>query len=106
MVCGWYPLGSASAISLPRLEELVRQPGHLAPGPFQVQGPRQHALEDRLTTVGEVPDHCDVALDTSDDRLADRGSVTGISVSVQQQVEPPVPVGWVTESGLPGDLRR
>ncbi len=58
-----------------RLPELVPQLGHLVPGPFQIRGPRQHALEGRLTAVGELPDHRDVALDTSDDRA--RGSRLG-----------------------------
>src|SRR5260370_14757485 len=88
------------------LPELVRQFGHLVAGPFQVRSPRQPALAGRLTPVGELPDHRDVALDTPDDRVADRGSVAGVSVRVQEQMEPPVPAGCVTESGLPGDLRR
>jgi hypothetical protein len=61
-------------------------------GSFQVRGPWQHVLEDRLTAVGELTDHRDVALGTPDDRVADRGPVAGVSVPVQEQVEPPVPV--------------
>src|SRR6266516_2779877 len=99
----WAGPGQSAARLLP---ELVRQLGYLAAGSFQVRGPRQHALEDRLTAVGELPDHRDVALDTPDDRVADRGSAAGVSVRVQEQMEPPVPVGCVTESGWPGDLRR
>src|SRR4051794_29462660 len=81
------------------LPERVRQLGHLVAGPLQVRGPRQHALEDRLAAVGELPDHRDVALGPPDDRVADRGPVTGVSVRVQEQVEPLVPAGRVTESG-------
>src|SRR6266496_424177 len=88
------------------LPELVRQLGYLVAGPFQVRGPRQHALKGRLTAVGELADHRGVAPGTPDDRVADRGSVAGVSVRVQEQMEPPVPVGCVTETGSPGDLRR
>jgi hypothetical protein len=63
-------------------------------------------LKGRLTAVGELPDHRDVALGTPDDRVADRGSVAGVSVRVQEQMESSVPTGRVTESGLPGDFRR
>ena len=55
--------GPSRSAARPR-PELVRQFGHLVAGPFQVRGPRQHALEDRLTAVGELPDHRDVAFDT------------------------------------------
>src|SRR5215472_1448354 len=62
--------------------ELVRLLGHLAAGLFQVRGPRQHALEGRLTAAGQLADHRDVALDTPDDRVAYRGPVAGVSVRV------------------------
>ena len=102
------PLATARFASRQRagLPELVRQFGHLVPGPFQIRGPRQHALEGRLTAAGELPDHRDVALDTSDDRVADRGWVAGVPVPVQEQTAPSAPVGCVTESGWLGDLRR
>src|SRR5262245_14510918 len=74
------------------LPELVREYDHVLPGPFQVRGPRQHALEGRLTALGEAPDHRDVALDPAKDRVADRGPVTAISVSVHEQMEPPMHV--------------
>src|SRR5690348_8077909 len=63
--------------------EPVRQLRHLGPGPVQVGGPRQHALEDRLTIVGQAPDRRDIALDASHDRGADLRPVTGVSVGVQ-----------------------
>jgi hypothetical protein len=50
-----------------------------------------------------VPDPRDVALD---DRIADRGSVPGISVRVQQQMEPLLPADRVTEPDFLGHLRR
>ena len=73
-----------------------------------VPGPRPTAAcgGRPATAVGELTDHRDVALDTPDDRVADRGSVARVPVRVQEQVEPPAPVSRVAESGLPGDLRR
>src|SRR5690349_25106752 len=100
--CGRAPACPVMRSAVRPRPELVRQFGHLVAGPFQVRGPRQHALEDRLTAVSELPDHRDVALDTPDDRVADRGPVAGVSVRVQEQMEPPVPVGGVTESGCLG----
>jgi len=42
--------------------------------------PWQHALDDGLAAVGELPDHRGVALGPPDDRVADRGPVAGVSV--------------------------
>ena len=55
--------------------------------------PWQHALDDGLAAVGELPDHRGVALGPPDDRVADRGPVAGVSVRVQEQMEPPAPAG-------------
>ena len=42
--------------------------------------PWQHALDNGLAAVGELPDHRGVALGPPDDRVADRGPVAGVSV--------------------------
>src|ERR1700712_2608251 len=81
-----------------RRPELVRELGHLVARALQVGGPRQHALEDRLTGGGEFVDHRDVDLDAGEERVADRGSVAGVAVRVEEQVEPSAPVGRVAES--------